>query len=223
MVIKKKKSTAKRKPTKTKRVMSKFPKSHNLQPWTYSPSPTYAFKAQAIECPECGSIMGAGMAYGKPERPIYTCSHCGFEAGERYMRDYVLGYGRYGMYVPVSSEYRKKPRTTRKRSYNKTPAHLTDDIFTEFCSRYDPRESIPETETTKEGWMADIAMVNNKPYIRVASAGNIDVIDRKIRDFVRGSSIRDKVIILKSKVGRSADPAYSDDLGYAYGIYIPMK
>jgi hypothetical protein len=204
MVIKKKKSNPTRKRT-TKRIMSKFPKpTKKLKAYEYD------FPPRAI-CPECGGNMQFDMWMKNANTPIpeyvpeYTCETC-------------------GLFVPPKSVIgnTRRRKTTRKRISSKTPKYVMDEI-TKVYSRYDPRESIPETETTKEGWMADIAMVKNKPYIRVASAGNLDVIDRKIRDFVRGYSNRDKVIILKSKVGKSADPAYSDDLGYAYGIYIPMR
>lgn len=113
----------------------------------------------------------------------------------------------YGVYLFKKIQKSRRTKIKRKRAYG--------------VSEYnDPRNKIPEVETTKEGWQSDIAFVNNKPYILVTRAGNLNSIRYK-RNFGFGY-LRD-TIILKSKVGKSADPAYSDDLGYAYGLYVPMK
>jgi hypothetical protein len=163
-------------------------------------------------------LEAEGFIYGYD---VYGTSEEGIKAINKIDGELkpLIDKGRYDDAIQKINEI-KRVLSPQKPRITKIKRKRTHDV-TEMYSKYnDPRNKIPEVETTKEGWQSDIAFVNNKPYILVTRAGNLNSIRYK-RNFGFGY-LRD-TIILKSKVGKSADPAYSDDLGYAYGLYVPMK
>jgi hypothetical protein len=84
MVIKRKKSQPKRKQIKTKRTMSRFPKSTKLKPYEYD------FPPRAVR-PQCDGSMQFDMYMKNANKPIpeyqpmYRCTKCGLFADPKYI------------------------------------------------------------------------------------------------------------------------------------------